>query len=549
MTLPWRNTGRKPVIKTASIPAPIGGLNARESAAAMSITDALVLRNWFPFPYAVSMRKGWKELVVGLTPSANNPTVAVHHPKSGSAKILAYTGGNIYVLVAPGVAPAPAVTGMTTDYWQTTMFSNIGGNYLYSVNGFDNPRVYDGVAFTTVAEVVAPAVGFDVSGVDPKKFIHVAIHQRRLWFVEKDSTQAWYLPIDQVGGAAQPFPVGQLWRFGGFLMAIYTWTVDSGDGMNDKLCFISSNGEVAMYAGTNPADAEAWSLEGVFRLGAPVGRRCGVKYGGDLLLLTTDGMVPISTALQSTKVNTADTLTDKIQHTVSDLISQFKDVVGWEMMLFYNENQIWLVVPSIVQASPVSAPREVIPGNIAVQVYTMNTITGSWAQFTNMDIRSTAIYNDNPAFITSDGRVCQAWIGYYDNVPWNATVGERIELEVVTAYNYFESMGITKRWTMARPIFQAGTIPENAVRLEVDFGVIKSLVLPGGATIPSSDYLWDDPRSLWDVAKWNQEYARFRRWQSLQGMGYAAALHMLVSQNVQTLWVATDYVFELGDTI
>jgi hypothetical protein len=32
-------------------------------------------------------------------------------------------------------------------------------------------------------------------------------------------------------------------------------------------------------------------------------------------------------------------------------------------------------------------------------------------------------------------------------------------------------------------------------------------------------------------------------------MGYAAALHMLVGQNVQTLWIATDFVFELGDTI
>jgi hypothetical protein len=547
MTLPWKNSGRRNVSKTASVPSPIGGLNARESAAAMPVTDALVLRNWFPFPYAVSMRKGWKELTVGL-PHSNTPTVSVHHPKVGSRTIVAYTGGNIYTIHAPGVAPAPAVTGQTSDYWQTTMYSNIGGNYLYSVNGVDAPQIYDGVAFTAVAQVASPATGFNVSGVDPKKFIHVAIHQRRLWFVEKDSTQAWYLPVDQLGGDAAVFPVGQLWKFGGFLMAIYTWTVDSGDGMDDKLVLISSNGECAMYSGTDPSDPDAWRLEGVFRLGAPVGRRCGVKYGGDLLLLTTDGMVPISAALQSTRVNTADTLTDKIQHTISELISQYKSVVGWEMMLFYNENQVWLVVPSAAAVSPVSAPKDVVPGTIPVQIYAMNTISGAWCQFTNMDIRSTAIYNDNPVFITGDGRVCQAWTGFYDNVPWDKTVGERIELEVVTAYNYFEAMGVTKRWTMARPIFQAGTIPESAINLEVDFAVRTSLAIPGSVQA-GSDYLWDDPRSLWDVAKWDQEYARFRRWQSIQGMGYAAALHMLVAQNVQTLWVATDYVFELGDTI
>jgi hypothetical protein len=530
MTRPWKNQGRRAVINAASVPAPIGGLNSRDSVAAMPITDALILRNWFPFPYAVSMRKGWKEYVVGLAPGAT-PSITMHSPKTGAPIPIVFSGGNVYKITVPGPAPAPSVSGMLNDYWQSVMFSNIGGNYVYSVNGADNPLVFDGVTFTPVLfDATPPPVGFDISGVDPKLFIHVAIHQRRLWFVEKDSTQAWFLPVDRIGGIASPFPVGQLFKFGGFLMAIYTWAGDSGDGMNDKLVFISSNGEIAVYAGTDPDDPTAWGLEGVIRVGSPVGRRCAVEYGGDLLLITTDGLIPLSGSFQSTKVNTADNLTDKIQHTISALVSSYRDLVGWEAMLFQNENQIWLVVP--------------VP--TGVEIYTMNTITGAWAQFTNMDVRDVCLFNANPIYVTSDGRVCLAWTGYFDNVPWDGLIGERIEVEVLTAYNYFEMLGVTKRWTLCRPIFQSGTVPPNAIRLEVDFAVVAPLAI-AVVPPPATDFVWD--LALWDEATWNQEYTRFRRWQSIEGMGYAAALHMVVAQDVETLWVATDFVFEHGATV
>jgi hypothetical protein len=501
----------------------------------MPPTDAIVLRNWFPIPYAVTMRKGWKARAVGLAPGTN-PTVAEFSPVSGSPTVVAFSGGSVYAINAPGAAPLPGVAGLQSDYWQTTMFGNVGGNYLYCVDGIDPPLVYDGVTFTPVLEdVTPPPVGFDISGVDPKTFVHVAVHQRRLWFVQKNSTQAWFLPVDQVGGIAQPFEVGQLFKFGGFLMAIYTWAGDSGDGMNDKLVFISSNGECAIFSGTDPASAEAWGLEGVLRLGSPVGRRCGVSYGGDLLVLTTTGMESLSKSFQSTKVNTADNLTDKISHTISALISDWFNVIGWEMLLFPNENQIWLIVP---------IPDTEEDGG--VRVYSMNTISGAWCEYTNMDIQSVCLVGIDPYFITKDGRVCQAWTGYFDNVPWNGTIGDRIEIEVITAYNYFESMGVTKRWTMARPIFQSGSIPAAAIVLEVDFAVVTPLTL-NVVALPASDFVWDV--AVWDAAKWDSEYQRYRRWQSVQGMGYCAALHMLVAQDVETLWAATDYVYEFGATI
>ena len=61
--------------KTASIPAPIGGWNARDSLANMSPTDAVQLINWFPTPTDVTMRKGYSVASI-LTTSTGVKTIS-----------------------------------------------------------------------------------------------------------------------------------------------------------------------------------------------------------------------------------------------------------------------------------------------------------------------------------------------------------------------------------------------------------------------------------------------------------------------------------------
>ena len=46
---------------TTSVPAPIGGWNARDSQANMNPMDAIQLVNWYPTPTDVTMRKGWTQ--------------------------------------------------------------------------------------------------------------------------------------------------------------------------------------------------------------------------------------------------------------------------------------------------------------------------------------------------------------------------------------------------------------------------------------------------------------------------------------------------------
>ena len=52
-----------------------------------------------------------------------------------------------------------------------------------------------------------------------------------------------------VAGAASMFDLGQIFTEGGYLMAMATWTVDAGYGVDDLAVFITSEGEVAVYRG------------------------------------------------------------------------------------------------------------------------------------------------------------------------------------------------------------------------------------------------------------------------------------------------------------
>jgi hypothetical protein len=66
---------KKFTANTTSVPAPIGGWNARDSQANMNPMDAISLVNWYPTPTDVSMRKGWSQVSL-LTTELNVKTIS-----------------------------------------------------------------------------------------------------------------------------------------------------------------------------------------------------------------------------------------------------------------------------------------------------------------------------------------------------------------------------------------------------------------------------------------------------------------------------------------
>ena len=84
--------------KTASVPAPIGGWNGRDSLANMSPTDAVQMVNFFPTPTDVTMRKGWTQVSILTTTTGVKTISSITYANTGSSFVATLTTSSAHGL-------------------------------------------------------------------------------------------------------------------------------------------------------------------------------------------------------------------------------------------------------------------------------------------------------------------------------------------------------------------------------------------------------------------------------------------------------------------
>jgi len=505
--------GRR-IANTVTFPAPVAGWNARDALANMGKQDAVILDNFVPKNTEVVLRAGSSNHVTGITGMVE--TLAVYAKSVGTHSMFAAAGTSIYDATAPGAVGAAVQTGLTNARWQSTNFATAGGKFLYMVNGVDKPRLYDGTTWTAIDGVSTPAI----TGVTTTLLSHVNVYQRRLWFTEKDSMRVWYLPVVSIGGAAQSFDLSSLFGAGGYLVAMATISADSGTGMDDFAVFISSEGEIAVYKGIDPSSAATWYLVGVFSVGAPVGRRCFAQYGADALIISKDGVLPLSKALLSARTNTSIAISDKIQQAMSEATSLFGSLFGWEITVYPEENLVILNVPTSATTS---------------NQFVMYALNGSWCRFTGWN-SSTFARMGNALYMGVNGKVMRAYSGTSD-------AGSNIAGEALASFQYHGGMSL-KRYTLARPIIATESANVGLVLgLNLDFDQTPPIGSP--SVTSSTSATWDS--GTWDSGTWGGSFTISKGWQSVGGVGYCAALHIKAASMSSGLkWQSTDYIFERG---
>jgi len=498
----------------ASLPAPVGGWNARDSLANMAPTDAVTLDNLFPGVSSVGLRGGYQNHVTGITGQVE--TLMTYNGGS-TDKMFGIAGGNIYDVTTAGVVGAAVVSGLTNSRWEYVNITTSGGSYLYAANGVDAPRLYDGSSWTAITGVSTPAI----TGVTTTSLVVPTLFKNRLWFIQKDTLKAWYLPTASVGGAANVLDLSSVARNGGTLIAMATWTIDAGYGVDDNLVFVTDQGEIIVYRGTDPSSASTWALIGVWQVGAPISRRCVAKYGGDLLVITLDGLIPLASALQSSRLDPQVALSDKIQGAFAAATRQYKGNFGWGLL--YNPLNNALIVNI-----PVSTGAQ--------QQFVMNNITKAWSRFTGWYANCWALLDDTPYFGTN-GVVAKAWTtDYADN-------DTAIPTRALQAFNYFETRGVIKYFTRGRPTIYSNGVPTISIGVNVDF---QTADIVGALSFSPTAYgLWDT--GLWSQALWGSDTVVTNNFVGLQGIGYCAAVNFNSSSKNLTLeWASTDIVYQLG---
>jgi hypothetical protein len=506
-----------------SLPAPTGGWNARDSIADMDEKDAVTLENFFAETTDVRVRSGMADHVTGI--GAQVESLMAYSTPAGTKTLFCAASNEFYDVTTAGAVGAAVVTGLANNRWQHVNYTNAGGtSYLCCFNGADDPRYWDGSTWTAITGVSSPAI----TGVTPTNIIGAAIHNRRMWLVEKDSLTAWYLPIDSVGGTARAFSLAGMCKRGGFIMAIGTWTLDSGIGIDDLLVIITSEGQVVVFKGTDPSSASAWSLIGIWDIGAPLGRRCMTKYKGDNIIACVDGVMPLSTALIGSRADPQAALTYKINRAFAIAALSHKDKFGWEIFHYPLENHLMLNVP--------------VNEGSSQEQYAMNTITGSWGRYKGLAANCWAVCN-NEAYYGTDGEVVKfGGLVYADN-------STNINTDLQQAYSYFGHRGRIKQFIAMRPNILLGGSISLKMDVTTDFGIEtpqNSLSLT-----PAQSAVWDGASSKWDDTSllWGGGVQLSNPWQTVNGVGIAGSPRMLTASQTEVRLQSSDYVFEFGGVI
>ena len=194
---------------------------------------------------------------------------------SGSSdKLFAAVGEYIYNVTTGGAVSSPDLSSLTNAKWQSVNFTNTGGSYLMMVNGADKLRSYDGSAWHKDGD----GAGYDITGVNTALCSNINLFKNRIWLIQDQTLKAWYLPINAIAGAAVALDMSSLVQMGGYLVAGMTWTLDAGYGVDDNLAFITNKGELVLWRLTDPTTPTGISMVGLWKLGAPIGRRCYTKF-------------------------------------------------------------------------------------------------------------------------------------------------------------------------------------------------------------------------------------------------------------------------------
>jgi hypothetical protein len=347
---------------------------------------------------------------------------------------------------------------------------------------------------------------------------------------------AWYLPLNAVGGALQMIPLSGAATRGGKLLFCATWSIDAGDGTDDKLVFATDLGELLIFTGSDPSSAANWRQEGRYQVSPPMGMNAWMSLGGDLLIATTSGIVPTSAAItKTTEELELAAITRNIKQMWRDEAAAKRQ---WPWTLTN-----WEEFGGIFVTWPGGAPGKRYCAAV-------NASTGAWCRLVGYDATCFVRSRADMFFGTQDGKIMQAdRTGYDDGVPYVATL--------VGGWEVFQAPGQTITWRQARASFasSAGQPFQPQLSACTDYVVTLPTPPPAGPDPGLAD-VWDQGRWGPDMGpppppvpttperdaygQWDQTYAsrqvvRNTMWVSIgfTGFSHAPIVQVTVAQNAK----------------
>lgn len=423
---------------------------------------------------------------------------------------------------AVGTLEAQTDAGATGTLW----IRKTSGTYQ------DNELITSAGGSATVNGTATQLAGA-ITGVTTSSLTQGTAYRNRIYFAEGGSANVWALPSDSIAGAGIQISLAGIFRKGGTVQFVATWSLDAGDGLDDKLVICSTEGEVVVYQGSDPADPTNWSLVGNYECPRPMGKNAFMRAGGDLVILTEQGAVPVSQIIS--KDPAALALAAISRNIQPDWIADASARRGlpWEILKWPSRSMTLVSTPTTNTGQ-------------SDQCYIVNSETGAWCKRSGWGMRCTAYHDGLVYFGTNDGRVLIADTGGTDD-------GANYQCVSVLAWDHLGAVGNEKTVLMARGQFLAATPFNPLISASVDYS-IDLPVPPNVSTEPSSANTWD--AGLWDEARWDSGSTPLpinTLWSSVGVTGIVAGVQLQITNgrtetpNVEL--VIIDLIYELGELV
>lgn len=500
--------------KDITLPAPIMGLNKEDPISAMNPLYAVRMDNYIPMDNYVELRPGYS--MYYQFQDGKIKTLSSYHSPAHN-KFFAVVNGKLWDITSATNVTDMNVT-LTNDYCQTVQYKN----YLYFMNGTDIPKAFyvDNNGDEHISDW-----GFTGTNLNASKIISGTVSKEFLWFVEENTLTAWYSSVaGSISGTLNSFDLSQIAKHGGELVAITNWTIDGGTGIDDYTAFITSEGEVLVYSGTNPNEATAWELKGSYKIAKPIGYRCTMQYQGDIVIITQDGYFPMGKALAT--ANAGDSLiafSSKIRGLVIDRTSQNKNRQGWQGIIYTKKGYAIFNVPVAEQ----------------FEQHVININSGAWCRFTNIRAFCWCLFDDNLYFAADDG------IYRFDNA--HSDNGVAIDGVVEQAFNDLGTPNV-KKIQLLNPRTKSTAPFELSCYVDMDYRK-RNLTYINNIGLTTG--------SLWDVSPWNTSYWAVdsaddvnSQWIMCSGAGFKASIVFKTrTRGILVDWFDTGIRYEQGSGI
>lgn len=275
---------------------PVHGMHGGISDVNMPDGYCRLLYNMVPDGIGLYTRRPW--VSVKNTGQINRPRWLYSYTINTANGLFYLTPANDSFRVLSGGASSSATMLASSGTVTESVGFHFNSVFIYTHYPAGGPRQYDGTTESALS-ITRPGSGdwntltdADVTGGHPFK--------SRVYYWSFKTNEILYTAVNAAGGTLTSFPLERVSQSGGNVKLITSLTMDGGNGPDDLLVIVLDTGETLIYQGSDPSSSNDWSIIGRFTIPPPLNADSVCKMGGDALLLTAQGLVPVQQFVKAT---------------------------------------------------------------------------------------------------------------------------------------------------------------------------------------------------------------------------------------------------------